>query len=107
MSAHVLVTIIVWFVSYVREDNSRALESGLSPVHMHKHVPCCTSMHVHFVLCKIFQLKHLNIKKVIKGAIFEFIKRVGKKPKIRSLPSIPSSFRNEFHKKSITREHEY
>ena len=72
-----------------------------------QYVPCCNSMHVHFVLCEIFQLKHLNIEKVIKGAIFEFIKRVGKKTKIRSLPSISSSFRNEFHKNSITREHEY
>ena len=36
--------------AYVREDNPRALASGLSPVLAHNHkIPYCISMHVHLV----------------------------------------------------------
>ena len=40
--------------AYVREDNPRALVSGLSPEHTHNHT--ITSMHVHFVHCEIFDV---------------------------------------------------
>ena len=57
------VYVIVWFARiHVREDNPRALASGLSPVHMHSHtLPYCNSMHVHFVHCEIFDVKHIEI----------------------------------------------
>ena len=45
--------------AYIREDNSRALASGLSPIHTHNHT--ITFIHVHFVHCEIFDVKHLNI----------------------------------------------
>ena len=52
--------------AYVWEDNPRALASGLSPVHMHNHtkIAYCSSMHVYFVHCEVFDVKHLNIKKM-------------------------------------------
>ena len=53
---------------FVREDTPRALASGLSPVYMHSHtiMPYCTSMHVHFVYCELFDV---NIEISLKGAI--------------------------------------
>ena len=44
----------------VREDNPRALASGLSPVHMQNHTITASlhqnAMHVHFVHCDIFDV---------------------------------------------------
>ena len=47
--------------AYVREDNLRALASGISPVHKHKHTisfnqHTCVIIHVHFVNCVIFEV---------------------------------------------------
>ena len=52
--------------AYVREDNPGALASGLSPVYTQNYtitalLPHCTSMHVHFVHCEIFDVEHWNI----------------------------------------------
>ena len=53
----------------VREDNPRALASGLSPVHTHSHTITfyCTRMHMHLVHGEIFVVEHLVINE--KGAL--------------------------------------
>ena len=52
--------------AYVREDNPRALASGLSPVHMHNHIaPACV-----FTLCIVRYLMQ-NIGISLKGAIIK------------------------------------
>ena len=58
--------------AYVREDNPRALASGLSPVHTHKHT-LTFSMHVYFVHCEIFDVKLWNItQRCITASFFFF-----------------------------------
>ena len=44
--------------AYVREDNTRALASGLSPVHTHNHTITAS---LHFVHCEIFDVEHWNV----------------------------------------------
>ena len=51
----------------VREDNPRALASGLSPIQTHK--PYNTSMHLNFVHRETFDV---NIGISMKGAIYRF-----------------------------------
>ena len=52
----------------VLEDNPRALTSRLSPIQTQNHtITYCISMHVHFVHCEIFKVKHRNVS--MKGAI--------------------------------------
>ena len=63
--------------AYVREDNPRALASGLSPVHAHNHI-LTFSMHVYFVHCEIFGVKHWNITQMCNIA-FLFKKNVYRK----------------------------
>ena len=51
----------------VREDNPRALASGLSPVQTHtpyNNFLIANSMHSHFVHCEMFHVKHWNFKGV-------------------------------------------
>ena len=44
--------------AFVREDNPRALASGLSSVHTHNHA---ITFLLHFVHCEIFDVKYWNI----------------------------------------------
>ena len=60
--------------AYVREDNPRALASGLSPVHTHNHAItayCCTNMYVHFVNCEIFDVEHWNITQRCNNTLYD------------------------------------
>ena len=53
------------------EDNPRDLASGFSSVHTQTpyNYFYCPSMHLHFVHCDIFDVKHRNINKMSKNVI--------------------------------------
>ena len=55
--------------AYVREDNPRALASGLSPIHVHNHT-ITASMHVHFMHCEISDVKHSNITQICNNIFY-------------------------------------